>query len=74
MATTGFVRITGWPGREVADKLTRWQKSHTAATAFRRLSLSEFRLGQAEAELRGDLAQLLQRHFGGILTNTIPGR
>jgi DNA-binding transcriptional LysR family regulator len=36
----GFVRITGWPGLEVADRLTRWQKSHTAATAFRRLSSS----------------------------------
>ena len=33
----GFVRKTEWPGRDVADRLTRWQKSHTAATAFRRL-------------------------------------
>jgi hypothetical protein len=40
MGLDGFVRITGWPGREVADRLTRWQKSHTAATAFRRLSSS----------------------------------
>src|SRR5438105_6486429 len=37
---TGFVRITGWPGREVAGRLTRWQKSPTAATAFRRSSSS----------------------------------
>ena len=40
MRLEGFVKITGWPGREVADRLTRWQKSHTAATAFRRLSSS----------------------------------
>jgi hypothetical protein len=36
----GLCQVTGWPGREVADRLTRWQKSHTAATAFRRLSSS----------------------------------
>jgi hypothetical protein len=34
----GFVRLTDWLGREVAGRLTRWLKSHNAATAFRRLS------------------------------------
>ena len=33
----GIVRITGWLRSKVAVGLTRWQKSHTAATAFRRL-------------------------------------
>jgi ATPase inhibitor subunit zeta len=36
----GFVRLTGWLGSEVAGRLARWLKSHTAATAFRRLSSS----------------------------------
>jgi hypothetical protein len=36
----GIVRITGWLRSKVAVRLTRWQKSHTAATAFRRLSSS----------------------------------
>src|SRR5271169_6804576 len=39
-AQTGFVRFTGWLGSEVAGRLARWLKSHTAATAFRRLSSS----------------------------------
>ena len=40
MSGNGFVKITGWPEREVTVRLTRWQKFHTAATAFRRLSFS----------------------------------
>jgi hypothetical protein len=40
MSYDGFVRTTGWPEREVTVTLTRWQKFHTAATAFRRLSFS----------------------------------
>src|SRR5882757_7983381 len=34
------IRITGWLGREVAGGLARWLKSHTAVTAFRRMSSS----------------------------------
>jgi hypothetical protein len=36
----GFVRVTGWLGSEIAGTLTRWLKSHTAATAFPRSSSS----------------------------------
>ena len=32
-AHLGFVRLTGWLGSEVAGRLARWLKSHTAATA-----------------------------------------
>src|ERR1700737_2009196 len=40
IARRGFVRITRWPRKEVAGRLTRWQTFHTAATAFRRLTSS----------------------------------
>src|SRR5882724_1467572 len=40
MASDGFVRVTGWLGSEVAGRLSRWPNSHTAVTAFRRLSFS----------------------------------
>jgi hypothetical protein len=33
----GLCQDNRMAAREVADRLTRWQKSHTAATAFRRL-------------------------------------
>ena len=29
-SAAGFVRITRWPGREVAGRLNRWQKFHTS--------------------------------------------
>src|SRR5271169_372466 len=40
MLTVGFVRLTDWLGRDAAGRLTRWLKSHIAATPFRRLSSS----------------------------------
>jgi hypothetical protein len=39
-ALRGIVRITGWPRRDVAGRLARWLKSHTAVSAFPRLSSS----------------------------------